>query len=151
MRFFYKLIIGLILFNSFLIIFSNPSLIPNVTTHNAKDISGDANYSTYKYDLRAVIGNVIGNNIVTVGTLFGVLLTAGAVISIFTGINMPLYIGISLIVSIVSSLYMMMMDVFTDLMNYPIVSAIWVLLTIIIGIYFVFSLGDILLGRSDAD
>jgi hypothetical protein len=47
MRFFYKLIIGLILFNSFLILFSNPHLIPNATTHNAQNISADDDYTGY--------------------------------------------------------------------------------------------------------
>jgi len=152
MKFFVKLIIGMVLFNAF-VLFLTP-FFPTHTTisGNAADVTNQVNISKYgaQNNLVSVITNIFLDP--TVLIVFTSIFGIGALVSlVLSGShNVPLSIGISIFVAFVASLYMGTIKVFNSLCEgYPMIYTLLGIITLVIGIYFVFSISEMFSGRSD--
>ena len=145
MRFIIKLMIGLILFNAMIVIFSG--FMPHPTIQN-NAVNVTEEYGGYK---TINIGNTIKNILLTPDNagIFITLLGVGALAGIFSGMNIALYLGISIVLGILLTVLNGTLKVFIFLDNYPVVSALFSVMLIIIGIIAILSVGDTLMSRSD--
>lgn len=146
MRFLIKVTLGLVLFNFFLLL--TASFFPNATEqNNAIDVTTDPSIPRYNDP-----SSGIGPAIVNAGVLFGILMTAGLFTGILSGRNVPLYLGVSIVISLLASLYVASIQVFTKIsFNNIYISGLITITTIMIGILFILGLGEMLAGRSDTD
>jgi len=158
MKFIYTLIIGLVLFNGFLLAFSgffpqDPAFgskgksrgnIANVTeneTLSGYGTKGLIDLEDVGVDL--LLAGATTMTLVIVAAIAGTLLGGGS--------NFPLWVGIGVVVGIISNLWFITAGVLTPLLNYPVVSEIYTIITIVIGILVVLGLVDMTTQRSDSD
>jgi hypothetical protein len=142
MRFLYKMLIGLILFNAMLTIFAGffPMSSEGELAHN---VTGDSAYTGY---------SIMNTGIFTGAVASGGLVFAGsAIIGAITG-SMNLWIGAGLVVSIIVGLWNMSWGVIKSLTDaYPIVKDLVFVMSIVIGIIAVMSIAEIITAQRGAD
>ena len=148
MRFIIKITLGLVLFNFFLVLTS--SFFPNATEqNNAIDVTTDPSIPNYN-NPAALIGGILINP--SFLATFFILMAIGGVGGVLSGRNVPLYLGISLIISLLAALYVSSIQVFTKIsFNNIYISGLITITTIMIGILFILGVGEMLTGRSDID
>lgn len=151
MRFFIKLVLGMVLFNAFILL-----LVPFFPNHVA--VSSNAYNVTNEYGttydagvgLDDIILKIIGSG--WFWAIFTTFSLIGGVGGVLSGRSSPVFIGIAIIIGLIAALYVSTIQIFFGLVNnYPIVTGLLAITTLIIGIYFVFSITDMLTGRSDVD
>ena len=149
MRFLIKLIIGMLLFNAFIVIFAQ--YIPNESlTPNAKNITGD--YGGYKaQNMGSAVLNALNPiNNPDSSAIFILLMATGGLAGVLSGRNTPMYLGIALVLGIIIYIFNGTVKIFVlETNKYPVVSALFSVMLIVIGIIAILSVGDILTGRSD--
>lgn len=149
MRFLVKLILGMILFNAFIVIFAQ--FIPNESlTPNAKNITDD--YGGYKaQNMGSAILNVLNPlNNPDSSAIFILLMATGGLAGVLSGRNTPLYLGIALVLGLIIYIFNGTIKIFImETESYPVVSALLSVMLIIIGIIAILSIGDVLMSRSD--
>lgn len=145
MRFMYKLLLGLIIFNSMLVIFSY--YMPHSTAqYGAENITSD--YSSYRTaNIESYITRIFSDPSSLI--LFAILMGIGGLGSLFAGIHTKAFLGISLVFSFVMYVLDGSLNVFTNMTNYPVVSGLFSFMLILIGIVFFLSIGDALMDRGD--
>jgi len=147
LRFIIKLTLGLVLFNAFLVLTSG--FFPKTATeqNNAIDITMNKDIPHYN-DPASAISPAITNALV----IFGIIMAAGLFTGVLSGRNVPLYLGVSIIISLLASLYFASIQVFTKIsFNNIYISGLITITTIMIGILFILGFGEMLTGRSDID
>ena len=149
MKFIYKFILGLFLFNAMLILVA--SLVPHATLqHGAVDINDSryTNYSTMNLEhtlITIFIDNPWGLGIFLALSLLGV----GGVLS---GRNTPLFLGIAILIGFF--IYMLtgtLNVVLSSVNDYPLVKILVNIILIVIGFVAILSVGDMLTSRSDVN
>jgi len=151
MRFFIKLVLAMVLFNAF--IFLLTPFFPNQEMISGNAVNVTSEYgSSYNANigLDSIILNIFTDPSVLI--VFSAIFSIGLVVSLaLSGShNVPLSIGISIIIALIASLYMGTMRIFNSLCDdYSLVYALLSIMTLIIGIYFIFSISDMFAGRSD--
>lgn len=151
MRWLMKIVIGMILFNAFLLLFSPYFVQSGGTVHDAASDVADEHEE--QYGTGRGIEDMLKHWIINARTLglFLVLLGVGALGGVLTGRNVPLCLGIALVVATISTLYLATIDVFVSLVSQdPMASGFFTIMTFIIGVLVIFSLGDWLSGRQEA-
>jgi len=144
MRFIYKMLLGLILFNAMLVIFAYFFPMSPATGH---DISGDTTYSNYGNIGSGLFNNMYTNAVATGGIVFG----GSILVGIFTG-SLNLWIGIGAIVSVFVALWNMSWGTIQNLTSsYPVVNDLIVVMSIVIGILAVISIAEVLTAQRGAD
>ena len=146
MRFVYKILIGLILFNGMLMIFSSYFPASTATTEygNVADVTGEETFTQY----RGFTGY---------GVLMDALATGAAVftLTIVLGLasrNLPLFIGVGAFMAILSGLWVATTSIFTKMFeSTPTVGSLYILITIVIGVVATFSVIEIFTGQAGAD
>lgn len=151
MRFLIKLIIGMLLFNAFIVIFAQ--FIPNESlSPNAKDVTGE--YGGYKaQNMGSTILNALNplNNLDS-SAIFILLMATGGLVGVLSGTNTPMYLGIALVLGLIIYIFNGTVKIFIlETENYPVVSALFSVMLIVIGIIAILSVGDILTSRSDVN
>jgi hypothetical protein len=149
MRFLVKLIIGMLLFNAFIVIFAQ--FIPNESlSPNAKNITGE--YGGYKaQNMGSAVLNALNPiNNPDSSAIFILLMATGGLAGVLSGRNTPMYLGIALILGLIIYIFNGTVKIFVlETNKYPVVSTLFSVMLIVIGIIAILSIGDILTGRSD--
>jgi hypothetical protein len=140
MRFIYVILIGLIVFNGLLIVFT-PLFPGNTYSDSAIDVEDElSGYEDFSGSLLStLIGNAwaVGIGIFTFTTIIGAL----------TG-HLGLFMGVGAFVSVVCGLWYTTMGVIGSITaEYEIVSSIVSIITICIGVIFVFSVVELFTGQ----
>jgi hypothetical protein len=146
MRFLYKMLIGLILFNSMLMTFSYFFPMSNIES-KAHNITGDPTYTSYGNMETGIFKNMYMSALASGGVIFLGSILIGA----FTG-SFNLWVGIGAVVSIFVGLWNMSWGVIKGLTDsYPVVKDLVFIMSIIIGILAVMSIAEILTAQRGAD
>jgi len=147
MKFIIMVILGLVLFNGFILLFA--PYFPGGSAHlDATDADAVA------------VGNIEGvlKNLLTdmnTWALFGILTFAGGVAGVLTGANRPLIIGASLTFAMIGTLYIQTSKVFLNLTTTGggnvLLHGLIIIVTGILGVLLIFEFGSYMAGRSDLD
>lgn len=133
MRFIYVLLLGLVIFNGMLIVFANAGFFPDATElDKAEDVF--EGQSDYKGLSAGLLGTMIGGGLTTAGLIF-----TGSVLLGVLSKQVGLFLGIGAFASVVGGLWAATYRVIFDIGEYQVVDELLLLLTISIGIVFVFS------------
>ena len=152
MRFIYKLLFGMIFFNGIMTLLfldiGGVSIFPNdvgsEVAANAMDPTANDSFLAYKQPgTKTLYTSLI--------TFSAILFVSGGIAIIARGsINLNVIVGIGAFIAILGSLWVYTSSVFTVLTNYPIVSGLYVLITIAIGVLAVLSVVEMLTQQSGA-
>lgn len=146
MRFIYKILIGLILFNAMLLINAIyfPASSQTVEEGNVVDVTGSTSFTQY----RGFTGyGVLVDAISTGAAVFSLTIVLGLVSR-----NLPLFIGVGSFMAILSGLWIGTTGIFTKMfVDYNTVGQLYVVVTIIIGVVGTFSVIEIFTGQAGAD
>lgn len=147
MRFIYKLLIGLLIFNSMLLLFA--SFFPVETTtlsESATNITSDSEFTSYEQIGSA---DMIGDMIITSGGVF-----FGALVLGFLTRQLGLFIGAGSFIALISGLWVGVAGVIVPILQIAdnwIILAMYSLITIIIGIVAVISVVEMFTGQQGGD
>ena len=147
MRFIYKLLIGLLIFNSMLLLFA-PFFPVGTTTlsESATNITSDSEFTSYQNIGSA---NMIGNMIITGGGVF-----AGAIVLGLLTQQLGLFIGAGSFIALIAALWRGASGVIVPILqiaNNWIVMAMYSLITIIIGIVAVIAVVEMFTAQQGGD
>lgn len=145
MRFIYKILIGLIIFNGVLIAFS-PFFPASTESKHAIDVTGDDDITQYGGLDQGLFGDVWGTALSVGGVVFGASLLLGVLAK-----QVALFVGIGAFIAIITGLWSITNGVVVRLVNYPIVNTLVTLIIIIIGIVGVLSVVEMLNAQRGAD
>lgn len=137
MRFLYKILLGVILFNACLILFA-PIFPLSIEGDKAVDVTEELEgYGEFSNpaDLFGIVD--IGAGL----TVFGVAIIIGYVTK-----NLPMFIGIGAFMSIFTSLWLVAGDVMVEITRYDYVGELFTIVTLCLGIIAVITMGEILTG-----
>ena len=150
------MLLGLIIFNSVLIIFSGYFVyMPTDPSgpYGAIDVSGDPDIA--KYGEVGSIGSFLGALFSSGETLWiiGIIIVGSGFIGYFTGgaKNLPLALGIGLFLSMVVALFNTTKNVFFQIPPAGVVSSLTAVIFIGIGLLTVWTVGEMLLGSRGVD
>jgi hypothetical protein len=146
MRFIYKLLIGLILFNAMLVIFSGFFPASNQASF-AKNVTTDPAYASYSGNIDT---STFTNMMLRAGVSAGAVFTGALIIGLFTS-SLPLWLGIGIIVSIFVGLWNASWTVVLGITNYPIVNDLVTVMSIIICLLVLLSIAEVLTAQRGAD
>lgn len=136
MRFIYVVLLGLIIFNGTLLLFAD--LFPSSTEEDhAVDVSDEL--GSYSDVGEGLLENVVGGGLTVSVSIFAV----SAIIGVITK-QLGLFIGIGAFAAVVGGLWAATSSIIFNIGDYPIVSGLITLITIAIGVVFVFSVIDLL-------
>ena len=141
MRFIYKLLLGLILFNAMILIFA--SYFPS-SPYTGKNITTDPTYSSFRN-----IGSteMIKDMIITSGGIFAVMIAIGVLTQ-----NRVIWVGAGSLVALIAGLWRGMSGTLMPMVSQnSIVNQFYNILIISIGILAVISIIEILTGQQGAD
>lgn len=145
MRFIYKVLIGLIIFNGVIIAFS--SFFPDASeSEHAIDVTGDSSISGYGTIDQGLFGSMVADCIAVGGAVFGLNLLAGILTH-----QVGLFMGIGAFIAVLSALWSATNGVITSLIDYPIVNSLVTIIIIVIGVIAVFSVVEMLNAQRGAD
>lgn len=152
MKFIYVLILGLVLFNGFLLAFSSffPQSAYGPENPNVANVANETVTSSYSGGI-VNLGSFGVDALLTGGVTMGAIISfalLGAIIG--RGQNLPLWLGVGVIIGLISSLWLITTKVFTPMFGYPVVREIYTVITIVIGILVILGLADIVTLRSDS-
>ena len=156
MKFIYTLLIGLVLFNGFLLVFSvffpqDPAFGPEgISKENIANVTGNETVSGYRKGIINLEGIAVDLFLAGATTMTAVIIAAIAGTLLGGGSNFPLWVGIGLMVGIISSLWLITTKIFTPMVNYPVVREIYTIITVVIGILVILGLVDMTTQRSDS-
>lgn len=148
MRFIFKILLGLVIFNAMLVFFA--PYFPSQTTganESAVDIGGTL--GGYKQLDQDFLISLFVDSVF----IFGSVLVIGGLASFFVK-NFPtgLFMGAGVIIAIVSSLWKNLTSPMISLAgSYPAVEPLYNLLVICIGVIATFSIAEIFTGKGDVD
>ena len=147
MRFVYKILIGLLIFNSMLLLFA-PFFPVETTTisESATNITSDSEFTSYQN-----IGSagMIGNMILTGGGVF-----AGAIVLGLLTQQLGLFIGAGSFIALISGLWVGASGVIVPILQIAdnwIVMAMYSLITVIIGIVAVIAVVEMFTAQQGGD
>lgn len=148
MRFIYKILIGLILFNSMLVFLAGTFAIQGTVPHESSyaiNVSSNETFSSY-----SIAGEIFSLDGVIL-TIIGVTVTVGAFLS--WAIKSPVPIGAAIFSSIISTLYYNGAKVIENLIPQGnwILFGIITVVGIIIGILAAFTIIEMFAGQAGAD
>lgn len=149
MRFIYKVLIGLIVFNSMLVFLAGFFSINNVNppeSSSAINVTSDTTYTGYK-----IAGEILSIDLTTV-SIMGVSITIGAIASIL--MKSPVPVGASLFSGFLALLYVksaIVIDTIVGAQNNWILTGIISLVAILIGILATFTIVEMFAGQVGAD
>lgn len=147
MRFIYKLLIGLLIFNSMLLLFAPFFPAPATTpSESAVNITSDSDFTSYQNIGSA---NMIGNMILTGGGVF-----AGAIVLGLLTRQLGLFIGAGSFIALISGLWVGASGVIVPILqmaNNWIILAMYSLINIIIGIIAVIAVVEMFTGQQGGD
>lgn len=143
MRFIFQLLLGMILFNAMLMVFS--PYFPSHTIVSGVDVVNQSNIIAYQnYDVRPILENFFG---VFIGTFF---------VSIFIGYvsggTLPLgqLLGASLVISVFVGLWNGLTSPLVGIASsFPSVAPFYTIFTIVLGIVVMISVVEIFTGKGD--
>lgn len=142
MRFIYIILLGLIIFNGTLILFSPlfPDAVEDSAAVDVFDDDGVGGYGNIGTNLFKSMFSV--SNMLVVSGIFGI----GVLLSLVSR-NPTIGVGIGLFAAVIGGLWNATSRVIFGLTDYPIVSGISTLLTIVIGVILVFTVLEMLTGQ----
>lgn len=145
MRFIYKILIGLILFNGILIAFSD--FFPESTeSEHAIDVADTESISDYGNLNQGLFGSMWTDALAVGGSVFGLAILMGVLAK-----QVALFAGIGAFMAVLTGLWSATNGVVTKLVDYPIVNSVVTLIIIVIGIISVFSVIEMLNAQRGAD
>lgn len=148
MKFVIRIMIGMVIFNAVLLLFAG--YFPSSTYQDsATDVVSE--YSDYDSGVSfdSLVVGIFTN--AQSWAVFIVLLAVGGLGGVLTGRNMPLYLGIAVVIGLCSMLYLGTIQIFVAVTRFPIVSGIFSLFTLVLGILILFSVVSMLTGRQDIE
>jgi len=147
MRFLYKVLIGLIIFNGVLILFSDffPYSGEGEQAYDVLKEGEEGFESEYKLD-EGLFGGVLTDAVGVAGTVL-----ASAVIIGILSHQVTLFVGVGAFIAVVSGLWVTTNGVLTKLANYPIVNGLVTIITIVIGILAVLTVVEIFTAQRGVD
>ena len=147
MRFIYKLLIGLIIFNSMLLLFAGFFPVETTTiSESATNITSDSDFTSYQNIGSA---STIGNMILTGGGVF-----AGAVVLGILTQQLSIFIGAGSFIGLITALWVGASGVIVPILQMAdnwIVLAMYSLITVIIGIVAVIAVVEMFAGQQGGD
>lgn len=153
MRFIYKILLGLVIFNAMLVLLV--SLFPTATPVEALDVETDPTISGYENveDMESLVLGMFANT--TTLMIIGAVVAASGVIGFVFGggKNVPIAIGVGIFIAIISSLWYSTSAVIMNIdpTDSPIITGIITIITICIGIILVFTVAEFFAGQSGVD
>lgn len=147
MRFLYKILIGLIIFNGVLVLFGS-EFFPHTTYDekavdvvNTTEVSGFRTLDQYLFEDAWSTAGTVGL------AIFGVSLVIG-----YLTRNLALFIGIGAFISILCSVWMVTIGTIDEFVgSYPVVKGLILIITIVIGILAVLTVVEILTEQRGVD
>ena len=141
MRFLYKLLFGLIIFNAMLILIADffPASVE-------EEKATDSDYSEYETIDQGLFQNMWVRALSTGGAVFGLSLIAGVLAR-----QVALFAGIGAFIALFVGLWSGASAIITRITNYPVVDGLMNVITICIGILMVISVIEILTAQRGAD
>ena len=146
MRFIYTLLLGLIIFQAMIIIVSPffPSTTYESQTANMSELEEYGDLSSSKF-LEVMFQEGVGQAFETAGAVFGIALIGGILTR-----NLPLFLGIGGLVSLLTGLWRLTSSFLFSITNYPYVRELFTLITIATGIVLVITIIETLTGQGRA-
>ena len=145
MRFIYKILFGLIIFNALIILFSG-FFVGTLETDKAVDVAGNSTLSQYKDVDQGLFSNMWTNALLVGSAVFSLSILLGVLAK-----QVALFAGIGAFVALVTSVYSSVNSVIGGLGDYPIVSGLITIVTIVIGLIAVFSVIEMLNAQRGVD